>query len=88
MSQDVLLRSRNSGFINLIRETGPPIDQASYAMGNGSIPRVMPPKRGVDHPLTSSAEVKERLELYLYSPSGPSWLLLGWNLLLLLPHTY
>jgi len=28
-----------------------------------------------------SAEVKERIELYLYSPSGPSWPLLGWNLL-------
>ena len=25
----------------------------------------------------SSAEVKERGELYLYSPSGPSWLVLG-----------
>ena len=27
--------------------------------------------RGVDHPLPSSAEVKERVELYVYSPSGP-----------------
>ena len=27
--------------------------------------------RGVDHPRTSSAEVKERAEQYLYSPSGP-----------------
>jgi hypothetical protein len=28
----------------------------------------------------SSAEVKERVELYLYSPSGPSWPVLGWTL--------
>ena len=33
--------------------------------------------RGVDHPPPSSAEVKERVELYLYSPSGPSWTFLG-----------
>ena len=35
------------------------------------------PGRGVDHPPPSSAEVKERVELYLYSPSGPSWPVLG-----------
>jgi len=28
---------------------------------------------GVDHPSQSSAEAKERVELYLYSPSVPSW---------------
>jgi hypothetical protein len=32
---------------------------------------------GVYHPLLSSAEVKERVELYLYSPTGPSWPVLG-----------
>ena len=31
-------------------------------------------------PIPSSAEVKERVELYLYSPSGPSWPVIGWNL--------
>jgi hypothetical protein len=35
------------------------------------------PGRGVNHPPPSSAEVKERVELYLYSPSGPSWPVLG-----------
>ena len=32
---------------------------------------------GVDHPTPSSAEVKERVELYLYSPSGTSWPVVG-----------
>jgi hypothetical protein len=36
-------------------------------------------------PTPSSAEVKERVELYLYSLSGPSWSVLGWNLPLPLP---
>ena len=38
------------------------------------------PGRGVDHPPASSAEVKERVELHLYSPSGSSWPVLGWSL--------
>jgi hypothetical protein len=38
---------------------------------------VKQPGRGVDHPPSSSAEVKERVELYLYSPSGLSWPVLG-----------
>jgi hypothetical protein len=46
---------------------------ASYAMGTGSFPEVKWPERGVDHPLSSSAKVKERAELRLYSPNGPSW---------------
>jgi len=32
---------------------------------------------GVDHPPLSSAEVKERVELYLYSTSGPWWPVIG-----------
>ena len=39
-----------------------------------------PAGRGVDHPPSSSAEVKERVDLHLYSPSGPSWPGLGWPL--------
>ena len=38
------------------------------------------PGRGVDHPPLSSAEVKERVELYFYSSSGPLWHILGWTL--------
>ena len=47
-----------------------------------SCPGVKRPGRGVDRPPRSSAEDKERIELYLYSSSGPSWLVLGWTLLL------
>jgi len=39
-------------------------------------------------PTPVSAEVKERVELYLYSPSGPSWPVLGWVLHLPLPSNY
>jgi len=35
------------------------------------------PRRSVDHPPPSSAEIKERVERYFCSPSGPSWLLVG-----------
>jgi hypothetical protein len=35
------------------------------------------PVHGIGKTPTSSAEVKEQVELYLYSPSGPSWPVLG-----------
>ena len=38
-------------------------------------------------PTPSNAEVKEKIELYLYTTSGPSWPFLGWTLPLLLPFT-
>ena len=50
---------------------------ASYTMGTGSFPGVKRPERGVDHPPPSSAEVEGRVELYIYSSSGPSWPVLG-----------
>jgi len=37
-------------------------------MRTGSFPGLKRPVHGVDHPPSSSAEVKERVELYLYSP--------------------
>jgi hypothetical protein len=39
-------------------------------MGTGSFPEVKRLGYGVDHTTSSSAEVKERVELYLYSPLG------------------
>jgi hypothetical protein len=49
-------------------QTGPGAHPAAYTMGTGSFPGVKRPGRGVDHPHSSSAEVKERVELYVYSP--------------------
>ena len=58
-------------------QTGPGAHPASYTMGTGSFPGVKRPGRGVDHPPPSSAEVIGRVELYICSPSGPSWPVLG-----------
>jgi hypothetical protein len=52
--------------------TQPPIQWV-----RGLFPEVKRPGRGVDHPPPSRAEVKERVELYLYSLSGNSWPVLG-----------
>jgi hypothetical protein len=58
-------------------QTGPGAYPASYTMGTGSFPGVKRPGRGVGHLPPSSAEVKEGVELYLYSRSGLSWPVLG-----------
>ena len=55
-----------------LRPTQPPTQRVP-----GLPPGVKQPGRGVDHPPSFSAEVKERVELFLYSPSGPSWPVLG-----------
>ena len=44
-----------------------------------SFPGVRRPGRGFNHPPLSRVEVKERVELYLYSRYGPSWPVLGRN---------
>jgi len=49
-------------------------------MGIEFFPGVKRPGRGVDHPTSYSAEVKERVELCLYSPSWPSGPVRGWTL--------
>jgi len=46
-------------------------------MGTGSFAGLKRLGRGVDHPPPSSAEVKERVEIHLYSPSGSSWPVIG-----------
>jgi len=58
-------------------QTGSGVHPASYTIGTGSLPELERPGRDVDHPHPSSADVKERVELYLCSPSGPSWPILG-----------
>jgi hypothetical protein len=51
-------------------QTYPGAHPASFTMGTGSFLGVKRPGPGVDHPSPSSGEVKERVELYLYSRSG------------------
>jgi len=46
-------------------------------MGTWSFPWVKQEERGVDYPTPSSSDVKARVELYLYSSSGPPWPVLG-----------
>jgi len=60
------------------RPWGPP--RLLYNGYRVSSPGVKRPVSGVDHhPPSSSAEVKERVEVYLYFPYGPSWPVLGWT---------
>ena len=61
-------------------QTGPWTHPASYVMGTGSLPGTKRLVCGVDHPPPSSAEVKERVELYIKSRLGPSWPVLECNL--------
>jgi len=54
-------------------QTGSGALPISYTMGTVSFPGAKRLGRGVDHPPPSSAEVKERVVLYIYCPSGTSW---------------
>jgi hypothetical protein len=53
-------------------QTGPGVHPAPYKMGIGLFPGVSRPRHAIVHPLPRSPEVKERVELYRYSSSGPS----------------
>jgi hypothetical protein len=53
-------------------KTGPGVLPASYTVGTWSFPGVKWPEHGTDLSLPSSAEVKDKVGLYLYSPSVPS----------------
>jgi len=58
-------------------QTNPGAHPTSETMGAGSFPGAKRPWRGVEHPAPSSVKVKERVDLYLYSPSGTSRPVLG-----------
>jgi hypothetical protein len=66
-------------------QSGTGVHPASCTMGTRSFPGTKQPERGNDHPPQFSAQVKEKVELYLYSPYGPLWPVLG--LILPLPLT-
>jgi hypothetical protein len=59
--------SRCGARFSISVQSGTEAYPAFYTMGTGSFPGVKQPGRGIDHPPPSSAEVKERVELYLYS---------------------
>ena len=63
-------------------QTSPGAHPAAYTMGIGSSPRIRRPGRGVNQPPPPFTEIKERVELYLYSPLVPEWYVLGRNLTL------
>jgi hypothetical protein len=74
-----MVRGSNPGGEKILRTCpdrpwGPP---SILSMGTGSFPGVQQPGRGVDHPPPFRAEVKESVELYVYSPPGPSWPVIG-----------
>ena len=54
-------------------QTSPGNNPASYTMSFGSFPEVKRPGLNVSHLIPSSAQVKEKVELYFSSPSGPLW---------------
>jgi hypothetical protein len=58
-------------------QTSPGADLAPYTMSTGPFKGVKWPGHGIDHPPLSTAEVEERVEVYLYSPSGPLRPVLG-----------
>ena len=53
---------------------------ACYIMCTGSLRGVKWPGRGVNHLPSYSNEIKDRVELHLYSPSVPPWQVIGWIL--------
>jgi hypothetical protein len=62
------IESRWGASFSVSVQTGRVAHPASYTMGTGSFPGVKWPGHGVAHPPPSSAEVKERVGLYLTPP--------------------
>ena len=58
-------------------QNGPVAHPASCTMGTGSFLGVKRPGRGADLPPPHKRRGHERVELYLYSPSGPQWPVIG-----------
>ena len=68
-------------------QAGPGVHPAPQYNGYWVIPGVKRLRRGVDHPPSSRAEVRVRVELHHYY-SGSSWSVLGSTLPLPLPLPY
>ena len=79
-----LLRDGRSGNRILLRakfstpvQNDPGTHSVSYTVGTGLCSGVKRLGRGVNHPPQYNAKVQERVELYLFPPSRPSWPVLG-----------
>ena len=72
-----LIQFQSSTDVRAPLQTGPGAYPASCTMGTRSFPGVKRPGRGADHPPPSKYRGQERAGLYLYSPSGPSWSVMG-----------
>ena len=53
-------------------QTDPGSNPASYTKRNGSFSGIKRPERGVDDPHPSNCEVKEGVEIHIYSLNGTS----------------
>jgi hypothetical protein len=67
------------GEILCTRPTGPGVYPTSYTTGTGSFMGVQRPRLGVHHSLPFRADVKGKVELYIYSQFWSSWPLLEWT---------
>jgi hypothetical protein len=64
-------------FLTTVKPTQEPT-QPPIQWVQGLFLGVKRPERGVDHPPPSSADVKERVEVYLHFPCMPSWPVFVW----------
>jgi hypothetical protein len=81
---DRTVRGSNTGVCECAPiHTGPKACPVSSIMGNGSLPRVKRPGGEDNHIPLPSVDVKERVERYLYSTSGPLLMQIGfvWELM-------
>jgi hypothetical protein len=68
-----------------VSHTSPPTlapNQPPVQWISGVFPRGIAAGRKVYYPPPSIADVKENVQLHLYSPSGPLWPVLGWTVTL------
>ena len=71
--------------ISVFVQTGHGVHPAPYTMGSEPFPGVNRPRSGVFHSPPPNTEVKERVELYICFPSGPSWSVIGRTCVLRVP---
>ena len=74
------LKSQCGARFSAAFQTGPGANPTSCTMGTGSFPGQSSQGMSLNTHPPSSADVKERVQLYLCFTSGPSWPVLGWTL--------